>query len=112
MKREREPDATLQQTDEDHHPEGGSLRNDVFLIVFLVGLLLLNLTGVFLQIFGLDTALLITLVGSYGIFWNSLKRLTKGRFDGDLAVTIGKSGCVMARRISTGCPALFHPSRG
>ena len=39
-------------------------------------------------IFGLDTALIVALVGGYGIFWDSLSRLFRGKLGGDLAVTI------------------------
>ncbi len=40
-------------------------------------LLLLNLTGTFKGIFGLDTAILITLLAGYKTFFNSISALLK-----------------------------------
>src|SRR5438045_4165313 len=68
--------------------ESGVSWSDAALIAFVAGMLLLNITGLFTQIFGWDTALVVTLVGGYGIFRDSLARLLRGKLGGDLAVTI------------------------
>jgi Cu+-exporting ATPase len=68
--------------------EGGVSWSDLALIGFVAGMLLLNVTGLFTEIFGWDTALIVTLVGGYGIFRDSLSRLLRGKLGGDLAVTI------------------------
>ena len=62
--------------------------SDIALILFVATGIALNLTGVFTQIFGVDTCAILTLVGGYGIFWDSLTRLARGKLGGDLAVTI------------------------
>jgi Cu+-exporting ATPase len=54
----------------------------------------LNLTGVFTQIFGIDTALLVTFAGGYGIFWDSISRALRGKVGGDQAVTIAAFAAV------------------
>src|SRR5262249_14671643 len=74
--------------------EGGVSWTDLAMIAFVAGMLLLNVTGLFTQIFGLDTALVVTFVGGYGIFWDSLSRLLRGKLGGDLAVTIAAFAAV------------------
>ena len=80
-----EPD--IDDEDEDEGAEKISW-TDLAMVVFVAAGLLLNATGVFTHIFGVDTALILTLVGGYGIFWDSISRLLRGRMGGDLAVTI------------------------
>ncbi len=74
--------------DEDDEAEGGVAWSDVAMIGVVTGMLLLYVSGVVTKIFGLDAALLVTLAGGYGIFWDSLSRLSRGKMGGDLAVTI------------------------
>lgn len=85
--REREP-TEEPEAGEEEEEEGGVSWSDLALIAFVAGMLLLYATGLLTQIFGLDAALLVTLVGGYGIFRDSLSRLLKGKIGGDLAVTI------------------------
>src|SRR5207248_7499491 len=68
--------------------EGGVSWSDAGLIAFVGGMLVLYATGLLTQIFGIDAALIVALAGGYGIFWDSLSRLRKGKVGGDLAVTI------------------------
>lgn len=74
--------------EEDEEEEGGVSWSDLALIAFVAGMLGLYVTGVFTRIFGIDAALVVTLAGGYGIFWDSLSRLLRGKVGGDLAVTI------------------------
>jgi Zn2+/Cd2+-exporting ATPase len=75
--------------EEDEGEEEGELSwSDLTLIAFVVVMLGLYVTGAFTRIFGIDTALITTLVGGYGIFSDSLSRLLRGKIGGDLAVTI------------------------
>lgn len=54
-----------------------------------MGLLpLLNLTGVFKTVFGLDTALVITLLAGYKTFYNSIAALLEKEISADLAICV------------------------
>src|SRR5207248_2787404 len=68
--------------------EGGLGWSDVAFILFVGAMLLLNVAGAFRDIFGIDTAVILTFVGGYRIFWDSISRLLRGKIGGDLAVTI------------------------
>src|SRR5947209_11983741 len=68
--------------------EGGLGWSDVAFILFIGAMLMLNVLGIFRDIFGIDTAILLTLVGGFRIFWYSISRLLRGKIGGDLAVTI------------------------
>src|SRR5262245_16218422 len=68
--------------------EGGFGWSDLAFILFIGGMLVLNAAGLFREIFGINTAILLTLVGGYRIFWDSISRLLRGKIGGDLAVTI------------------------
>lgn len=55
----------------------------------IVGLLLLlNLTGTFKTIFGLDTAIVITLLAGYKTFYNSISALLEKKISADLAICV------------------------
>src|ERR1035441_9625759 len=55
----------------------------------LVGiLLLLNVTGAFKTIFGLDTAILITALAGYKTFYNSVSALLEKRISADIALCV------------------------
>jgi Cu+-exporting ATPase len=51
-------------------------------------LLLLNWTGVFKTVFGIDTAILITLIGGYRIYYNSISALFERRIIAEIAIFI------------------------
>src|SRR5260370_22737527 len=51
-------------------------------------LLLLNLTGVFTTVFGIDTAAILTVLGGYRIFRNSIAALLDGNISADLAICV------------------------
>ena len=54
-----------------------------------VGLLLvLNLTGYFKTIFGVDTAAIVTVLAGYRIFFNSIAALLEKEISADLAICI------------------------
>ena len=54
----------------------------------LAVLLLLNLAGLFQYIFGLDTAIVITLLAGYKTFYNSISALLEKRVSADLALCV------------------------
>ena len=58
-------------------------------VAALLGLLLLlNLTGVFQYVFGLDTAIVVTLLAGYKTFYNSITALLEKRISADLALCV------------------------
>ena len=60
-----------------------------FAFAAVVGiLLLLNWLGTFKTIFGLDTAILLTLIAGYKIFFNAIAGLLERKISADLAITI------------------------
>lgn len=60
-----------------------------FAFAAVVGvLLLLNWLGTFKTIFGLDTAILLTLIAGYKIFFNAVAGLLERKISADLAIAI------------------------
>src|ERR1700724_2221883 len=51
-------------------------------------LLLLNVTGVFTSVFGLDTAIFITALAGYKTFYNSISALLEKRISADIALCV------------------------
>ncbi|MGA1823688.1 MAG: FtsH protease activity modulator HflK [bacterium] len=55
----------------------------------LIGIgLLLNLLGIYTTVLGIDTAIILTLIGGYNIFWSALSNLWERRISVDLAIAI------------------------
>jgi apolipoprotein N-acyltransferase len=52
---------------------------------FVGVLLLLNWLGIFRTIFGLDTAIVVTLLAGYKTFYNSVSALLERRISADIA---------------------------
>jgi cation transport ATPase len=55
---------------------------------FVGVLLLLNFLGIFKTIFGLDTAIIVTLLAGYKTFYNSISALLERRISADIALCI------------------------
>src|SRR5208283_2806267 len=55
---------------------------------FVGVLLLLNWLGIFKTLFGIDTAILITLLAGYKTFYNSIAALLEKRISADLALCV------------------------
>ena len=51
-------------------------------------LLLLNVTGIFRTIFGIDTAAILALVAGYNVFYQAISRLFAREISADLAIVI------------------------
>ena len=69
--------AASEHAEDEEEEEGGLGWSDVAFILFIGAMLLLNVFGVFREIFGIDTAIILTLVGGYRIFWDSISRLLR-----------------------------------
>src|SRR5580704_10985677 len=70
-------------------------------------LLLLNLTGTFKSIFGLDTAILITLLAGYKTFYNSVAALLEKRISADLALCVAVIAALAVREYLAAAEAMF-----
>jgi len=55
---------------------------------FIGVLLLLNYAGVFKTVFGIDTAIVITLMAGYKVFYNAIAGLFELEISADLAISI------------------------
>jgi Cu+-exporting ATPase len=74
----------------------------------LVGvLLLLNLLGVFTTIFGIDTAAILTVLGGYRIFRNSIAALLEGVISADLAICIAVIAALAIGEYLAAAEAMF-----
>ncbi len=70
-------------SEESHRPLG------YFLFAAVVGfLLLLNWLGTFKTVFGVDTAILLTLIAGYKIFYNAIAGLLEREISADLAIAV------------------------
>ena len=70
-------------------------------------LLLLNLTGYFKTIFGLDTAAIITVLAGYRIFFNSIAALLEKEISADLAICIAVIAALAVGQYLAAAEAMF-----
>jgi len=82
--------------------------NPYFSFAALVGvLLLLNLLGVFTTIFGIDTAAILTVLGGYRIFRNSIAALLEGVISADLAICVAVIAALAIGEYLAAAEAMF-----
>ena len=74
---------------------------------FVGVLLLLNLTGVFKSFFGIDTAVVITLLAGYKTFYNSISSLLEKRISADLALCIAVIAALSVGEYLAAAEAMF-----
>src|ERR1700685_882586 len=70
-------------------------------------LLLLNWLGVFKTLFGIDTAVFITLLAGYKTFYNSLSSLLEKRISADIALCIAVVAALAAGQYLAAAEAMF-----
>src|SRR5271169_909720 len=70
-------------------------------------LLLLNLTGTFKTIFGLDTAIIVTLLAGYKTFYNSISALFEKRISADLALCVAVIAALSVGEYLAAAEAMF-----
>jgi HflK protein len=70
-------------------------------------LLLLNLLGVFTTIFGIDTAAILTVLGGYRIFRNSIAALLEGVISADLAICVAVIAALAIGEYLAAAEAMF-----
>src|SRR5262245_61046896 len=74
---------------------------------FVGALLLLNVTGVWKTIFGIDTAAIITLLAGYKTFHNSISSLLEKRISADLALCIAVIAALSVGEYFAAAEAMF-----
>jgi Cu+-exporting ATPase len=70
-------------------------------------LLLLNWVGIFKTLFGIDTAVFITLLAGYKTFYNSLSALLEKRISADIALCIAVVAALAAGQYLAAAEAMF-----
>jgi cation transport ATPase len=70
-------------------------------------LLLLNLTGLFKTVFGLDTAILVTAVAGYKTFYNSIAALFEKRISADVALCVAVIAALSVGEYLAAAEAMF-----
>jgi Cu+-exporting ATPase len=70
-------------------------------------LLLLNLTGAFKSIFGLDTAIFITLLAGYKTFYNSISALLEKKISADVALCVAVIAALAVGQYLAAAEAMF-----
>jgi Cu+-exporting ATPase len=74
---------------------------------FIGILLLLNWLGVFKTIFGIDTAILITLLAGYKTFYNSVSALLEQRISADIALCVAVIAALATGQYLAAAEAMF-----
>ena len=70
-------------------------------------LLLLNVTGVFRTIFGIDTAAILALVAGYNVFYHAISRLFVREISADLAIVIAVIAAMIVGEYVAAAEAMF-----
>jgi Cu+-exporting ATPase len=74
---------------------------------FVGALLLLNFVGIFKTVFGLDTAIIVTLLAGYKTFYNSISALLERRISADIALCIAVIAALSAGEYLAAAEAMF-----
>src|SRR5437899_7644535 len=74
---------------------------------FVGVLLLLNVTGVWKTVFGIDTAAIITLLAGYKTFHNSISSLLEKRISADIALCIAVIAALSVGQYLAAAEAMF-----
>src|SRR6476619_6262911 len=74
---------------------------------FVGALLLLNVTGVWKTVFGIDTAAIITLLAGYKTFYNSISSLLEKRISADIALCIAVIAALSVGEYLAAAEAMF-----
>src|SRR5574340_876982 len=74
---------------------------------FVGVLLLLNLTGVFKTVLGIDTAIVITLLAGYRTFYNAISALLEKKISADIALCVAVIAALSAGEYLAAAEAMF-----
>src|SRR5579863_5931640 len=74
---------------------------------FVGALLLLNVTGIWKTVFGIDTAVIVTLLAGYKTFYNSISALLEKRISADIALCIAVIAALSVGEYLAAAEAMF-----
>src|ERR1700736_2699638 len=74
---------------------------------FVGVLLLLNVTGIWKTIFGIDTAVIVTLLAGYKTFYNSISALLEKRISADIALCVAVIAALAVGEYLAAAEAMF-----
>ena len=74
---------------------------------FVGALLLLNWLGIFKTLFGIDTAILVTLLAGYKTFYNSISALLEKRISADIALCVAVVAAIAVGEYLAAAEAMF-----
>src|SRR5579859_4004504 len=74
---------------------------------FVGVLLLLNVTGIWKTIFGIDTAVFVTLLAGYKTFYNSISALLEKRISADIALCVAVIAALAVGQYLAAAEAMF-----
>jgi Cu+-exporting ATPase len=74
---------------------------------FVGALLVLNVTGIFRTVFGIDTAAIITVLAGYKTFYNSIASLLEKEITADLAICVAVVAALAAGEYMAAAEAMF-----
>ncbi|MEW5802974.1 MAG: FtsH protease activity modulator HflK [bacterium] len=86
--------------------EGVSLNYIIFTVIIGL-LLLLNWLGIFKTFLGIDTAIILTLIGGYKIFFGALESLFKRKISVDLAIALAAIAALSIRQYLAAAEVIF-----
>ena len=88
--------------------EGGRERIRYYSFAAVVGVLLvLNWSGILTSIFGIDTAILVTLLAGYKTFHNSISALLEKRISADIALCVAVIAALASGQYLAAAEAMF-----
>jgi Cu+-exporting ATPase len=92
---------------EDHSHEESGLRSKIAFMAVVGLLLLLNVLGWFRTLWGVNTAILLTLIGGYKIFFEALRGLLGRKISADLAVAIAAIAALCIEQYAAAAEVIF-----
>ncbi len=81
--------------------------NYIIFTIIIGILLVLNLIGIFRTLFGINTAIFLTLIGGYKIFYNALSELFEKRISVDLAIGFAAIAALAIKQYLAAAEVIF-----
>jgi cation transport ATPase len=92
----------------EEHMEEEKISWNYIIFTGIIGVLLLfNWIGIFRTLFGVNTAIFLTLIGGYKIFYNALSELLEKRISVDLAIGIAAIAALAIKQYLAAAEVIF-----
>lgn len=96
----------LPQQETEEEIESVSLNYIIFTAIIGL-LLLLNLVGIFRTFLGINTAIILTLIGGYKIFYGAVESLFKRKISVDLAIALAAAAALAINQYLAAAEVIF-----